>query len=87
MLTVSELAQSQFFHCYNILLLLFKVSKASHEETLKGIENAIEALEHKGLQTDPRYHQLVALRNFHLSVCPPSTASPICDSTVTQVSL
>ena len=59
-----------------------KVSKVNHEDTLKGIENAIEALEHKGLQTDPRYHQLVALRNFHLSVCPSSTAPPVCDSTV-----
>lgn len=48
-----------------------KVSKRDHGDTLKGIENAIEALEHKGLQSDPRYHHLVALRNFHLAACPP----------------
>lgn len=65
-----------------------KLSKSNHEETLKGIENAIEALEHKGLQTDPRYHQLVALRNFHLSVCSPSTSGPpLCDSSVQQFKL
>ncbi|XP_052123895.1 ATP-dependent helicase brm [Frankliniella occidentalis] len=64
-----------------------KASKVSHEETLKGIENAIEALEHKGLQTDPRYLQLVALRNFHLSACPPPTVTPSCDSPAPQFKL
>ncbi|KAJ1526334.1 hypothetical protein ONE63_009483 [Megalurothrips usitatus] len=65
-----------------------KGSKTSHEDTLKGIENAIEALEHKGLQTDPRYHQLVALRSFHLSACPPPPpVVSLCDSPTQQFKL
>jgi hypothetical protein len=66
----------QFLMVFLVLLYVEMVPQSSPHDTYQALQRAIGAMEEKGMQSDPRYSQLLALRARQVSYGAPGQADP-----------
>jgi hypothetical protein len=63
--------------CFSEFIFLFEmVPQSSSQDTYQALQRAIGAMEEKGMQSDPRYSQLLALRARQVSYGTSGQADP-----------
>jgi hypothetical protein len=62
--------------CFSVFLFFEMVPQSSPQDTYQALQRAIGAMEEKGMQNDPRYSQLLALRARQVSYGSPAQADP-----------